>query len=111
MCAGLRSPAGVNTSPTGEVFYTDNQGEWCGASKLSLLRPGSYHGHPHGIGSTELPEWPWPRPAALPEGQLFSDIAASGDFPAFQMPSVWFPHGEMGRSPSELVFRASAASL
>lgn len=111
MCAGLRSPAGVNTSPTGEVFYTDNQGEWCGASKLSLLRPGSYHGHPHGIGSTELPEWPWPRPAALPEGQLFSDIAASGDFPAFQMPSVWFPHGEMGRSPAGFVWDESGGKF
>ena len=111
MCAGLRSPAGVNTSPTGEVFYTDNQGEWCGASKLSLLRPGSYHGHPHGIGSTELPEWPWPQPKALPEGQLFSDIAASGEFPAFQMPSVWFPHGEMGRSPAGFVWDLSGGKF
>jgi len=41
MCAGLRSPAGVEASPWGEVFYTDNQGEWCGAGKLSLLVPGS----------------------------------------------------------------------
>ena len=36
MCCGLRSPAGIAASPAGELFYTDNQGEWCGASKLSL---------------------------------------------------------------------------
>ena len=36
-CCGLRSPAGLETSPWGDVFYTDNQGEWCGASKLSHL--------------------------------------------------------------------------
>lgn len=104
MCSGLRSPAGVGTGPTGEVFYTDNQGEWCGASKLSLLVPGSHHGHPWGIGSTKRPEWPWPQPRALPESKLYADIAASGECPKFQMPAVWFPYDKMGRSPAGFVW-------
>ena len=78
MCAGLRSPAGVGTAPWGEVFYTDNQGEWCGASKLSLLSAGSYHGHPHGIGSTEDAAWTFRRPKALPDGETYADLAATG---------------------------------
>ncbi|QDV06777.1 hypothetical protein Poly30_22920 [Planctomycetes bacterium Poly30] len=104
MCAGLRSPAGVNTSPWGEVFYTDNQGEWCGASKLSLLHPGSYHGHPHGIESTRKAEWTFTEPKALPEGELYATIASSGDYPKFQMPAVWFPYDKIGRSPSGFVW-------
>ncbi len=104
MCSGLRSPAGVGTSPWGEVFYTDNQGEWCGAGKLSLLRPGSYHGHPWGRDSTEDSAWTFPVPKALPEGQLYSSIAASGEHPAFQMPAVWFPYDKMGRSPAGFVW-------
>lgn len=104
MCAGLRSPAGVETSPWGEVFYTDNQGEWCGASKLSLLTPGSYHGHPHGLPSTEEPAWTFPKPKALPDGQYYSTLAASGDYPTLQMPSVWFPYDKMGRSPAGFVW-------
>ena len=104
MCAGLRSPAGVAASPWGEMFYTDNQGEWCGAGKLSLLRPGSYHGHPHGIKSTEDASWRFARPKALPEGQLYSSIAALGEHPRFQMPTVWFPYDKVGRSPAGFVW-------
>lgn len=104
MCSGLRSPAGVEAAPWGEVFYTDNQGEWCGMGKLSLLRPGSYHGHPYGIESTKLPDWSFGEPRALPEGQLYPEIAASGEYPNFQMPAVWFPYDKMGRSPAGFVW-------
>ena len=104
MCAGLRSPAGVEASPWGEVFYTDNQGEWCGMGKLSLLRPGSYHGHPHGIESTKLKEWQFTEPKALPEGELYAAIADRGEHPKFQLPAVWFPYDKMGRSPAGFVW-------
>ena len=107
MCAGLRSPAGVGTAPWGEVFYTDNQGEWCGASKLSLLSAGSYHGHPHGIGSTEDAAWTFRRPKALPDGETYADLAATGDYPSLQMPTVWFPYDAMGRSPAGFVWDAT----
>lgn len=104
MCAGLRSPAGVEAAPWGEVFYTDNQGEWCGASKLSLLSPGSYHGHPHGIASTEDPAWTFKLPKALPDGETYAALAATGDYPTLQMPTVWFPYDAMGRSPAGFVW-------
>ena len=100
MCAGLRSPAGIESSPWGEIFYTDNQGEWCGAGKLSLLVPGGYYGHPHGIESTTDPNWTFAKPKALPEGVTYAEIAASGEYPAFRMPAVWFPYDKVGRSPA-----------
>jgi hypothetical protein len=111
MSAGLRSPAGVSAAPWGELFYTDNQGEWCGASKLSLLRPGSYQGHPHGIESTRKAEWPFAEPKALPEGTLYPAIVRAGEHPQFQMPAVWFPYDKIGRSPAGFVWDNSEGAF
>lgn len=102
VAAGLRSPAGVEVSPWGEVFYTDNQGEWNNASKLSLIEVGDFHGHPHGMASTLLPEsMVEPPPDGQPEGGTFmKDLHES--IPNFRMPSVWFPYVKLGQSPSGL---------
>jgi len=98
VCAGLRSPAGVGVSPWGDPFYTDNQGEWCGASKLSLLTPGSFHGHPWGIASCDLPSSAVEHPGELPDGTLMPLVAERIEH--FALPTVWFPYDDMGRSPS-----------
>jgi glucose/arabinose dehydrogenase len=98
MCCGLRSPAGVGTSPWGELFITDNQGEWCGASKLSLLRPGSNHGHPWGLASCARPEWVFGDPGEPPNGVLMPRVPET--VPSFELPAVWFPYDKTGRSPS-----------
>jgi hypothetical protein len=97
-CSGLRSPSGLERSPTGELFYSDNQGEWCGASKISELKPGDYHGHPWGTFSCKLPEWNYPRPRAIPSGTLMPDAAAIE--PNFRLPAIWFPYDKMGKSPT-----------
>ena len=39
---GLRSPNGINFSPEGDLFYTDNQGEWVATCKLVHLEEGDY---------------------------------------------------------------------
>ena len=89
-------------APGATLFYTDNQGEWCGASKLSHLIPGSFHGHPHGIAGTDLPEWKHARPADPPNRKLMPVVAAEHE--QFQMPACWFPYDEMGRSPAGFVW-------
>ena len=100
--AGLRSPCGVEVSPWGDVFYTDNQGEWCGASKLSHLVPGSFQGHPHGIDSCDDPLWTYPHPGEIPNGKLMP--VAAKEITNFQLPAVWFPYDKMGRSPGGFVW-------
>ncbi|MFT7678981.1 MAG: glucose/arabinose dehydrogenase [Planctomycetota bacterium] len=105
--AGLRSPAGVEFSPWGELFYTDNQGEWCGASKLSLITPGSFHGHPHGVPSAKSPRWKHPLPPDSPNGILFPLFAEQQ--PTFQMPAVWFPYDKVGRSPAGIAWDTKGA--
>lgn len=46
---GLRSPAGLSTGPDGKLYYTENQGEYNGTSKLHHLRQDKYYGHPSGL--------------------------------------------------------------
>lgn len=96
--AGLRSPAGIGLAPWGDLFYTDNQGEWCGASKLSILIEGEFHGHPWGIDSAMRPESLVEHPGDVPDGVLMPQAAR--DIPGFRLPAVWFPYDVMGRSPS-----------
>ena len=96
--AGLRSPAGIENSPWGDMFYTDNQGEWCNASKLSHLEFGDYHGHPHGLITKSLAGEPFsnfPNPVS---GTYMKDMHLQN--PYFKMPAVWFPYDKMGKSPS-----------
>ncbi len=100
--AGLRSPAGIESSPDGEIFYTDNQGEWCGASKLSHLEVGDFHGHPHGIESCDLPASLVDHPGQVPDGMPMPEVGEVIEH--FKMPAVWFPYDKMGRSPSGMVW-------
>lgn len=98
IACGLRSPCGVGVSPGGDVFYTDNQGEWCGASKLAHIRPGDFHGHPWGLESCEDPLWKFPIPDAPPDETPMPEVASH--VPQFRLPAVWFPYDKMGRSPA-----------
>ena len=100
--AGLRSPAGIESSPDGDIFYTDNQGDWCGASKLSHLEVGEFHGHPHGIASCELEASSVKHPGDVPDGMPMPEVGEVIEH--FKLPAVWFPYDKMGRSPSGMVW-------
>ncbi|MBK7642938.1 MAG: hypothetical protein IPJ19_07790 [Planctomycetes bacterium] len=102
VCAGLRSPCGVATSPDGEIFYSDNQGEWCGTSKLSLLEEGMFYGHPWGVDSCKDPLWKFADPGHPKNEVLMTEV--SKQIPSFRLPAVWFPYDKMGRSPSGFVW-------
>ena len=99
---GLRSPAGVGTSPGGEIFFTDNQGEWCGASKLSHIERGDFHGHPHGIDSAKHPESLVKHPGQVPDGMPMPEVKEQ--IPHFKLPVVWFPYDKAGKSPAGFVW-------
>jgi len=100
--AGLRSPAGIGTSPAGEIFYSDNQGEWCASGKFALLEVGDFHGHPHGIESCRLPQSLVAYPGEIPSGLRMAEAAAT--IPDFKLPAVWIPYDRLGRSPSGFVW-------
>jgi mono/diheme cytochrome c family protein/glucose/arabinose dehydrogenase len=44
---GLRNPFGWCSGPEGEVFFTDNQGEWIATNKLCHVDACRFYGYPH----------------------------------------------------------------
>ena len=65
---GLRSPAGLAFAPDGRLWYADNQGEYNATSKVHLLKPGKFYGHPAGLVD---------RPGMMPESpEIAWDVVA-----------------------------------
>jgi glucose/arabinose dehydrogenase len=44
--SGFRSPNGISLSPDGELFVTDNQGDWVPACPVHVVERGRHYGHP-----------------------------------------------------------------
>jgi hypothetical protein len=86
VCGGLRSPDGLGANANGDMFFTDNQGDWVGTNKLSHLEFGDWHGHPAGDRWYELAKM------SPPQGEA-----------SFKPPAVWLPYDKMGRSASDIL--------
>jgi glucose/arabinose dehydrogenase len=50
---GVRSPCGLGLNPEGDLFYTDNQGDWMPVCPIAHVRPGDFFGHPASLDWTE----------------------------------------------------------
>ncbi|CAN5907853.1 hypothetical protein BH11VER1_BH11VER1_36190 [soil metagenome] len=98
MCAGLRSPCGIGTNAEGDVFCTDQQGNWWGTNPLLHLRKGVFFGHADSVPDTKRPESPVPDPGTLP--QEITVVEASRKIKGFALPAVWFPYVKAGQSPT-----------
>ncbi len=46
IASGLRQPNGLTLNHEGDLFVTDNQGDWVGTSPLHHVTEGDFHGHP-----------------------------------------------------------------
>ncbi len=42
VCAGMRSPSGLGAGPQGDMFYTDQQGNWVATNSLHHMRGASF---------------------------------------------------------------------
>ena len=73
---GLRQPDGIGLGVDGEIFTTDNQGQWLPANKLIHIRHGDFHG------------MRWLLKDSLPDLKMTP-------------PAVWLPEHEIANSPSE----------
>jgi len=85
---GLRSPAGLGMSPKGELYYTDNQGDWVETSTISLIEEGKFYGHPASM--RDLP------------GKTLDELRqlTTEQLEAMRTPPViWVPYREVGNSP------------
>ncbi len=122
---GMRSPCGLSMID-GELFYTDNQGDWVGSGSIIKIDKGSFTGHPAGLRWAGMPNSPVkvreeqifakidPRIEYGPDGQqtkpennendkFMTEFQMKQFIPDLQLPSVWLPHGILGISTSEIV--------
>ncbi|MDA1275649.1 MAG: hypothetical protein O2960_16645 [Verrucomicrobia bacterium] len=89
---GLRSPNGLALSPEGDLFVSDNQGEYRGACALYHVTQGAFLGHPNGLfwGPEATPD-----PFSVPLEEL--DRRS-------KLPAIVFPFSLMGQSLAQPLF-------
>ncbi|QCR24825.1 hypothetical protein C1N53_01525 [Pontibacter sp. SGAir0037] len=120
---GVRSPAGLGIID-GQLFYTDNQGDWIGSGGLWHVTKGSFMGHPAGLRWTNLPNSPlkltkdqqnavvdgreikneegrYIKPENIVNEKFVTLFEAKEKIPELKLPAVWLPHGILGVSNSE----------
>jgi cytochrome c551/c552 len=122
---GMRSPAGLNVI-NGDVFYTDNQGDWVGSGAIWQVKKGDFIGHPAGLKWTGLPGSPlklttekfeatidtreikdsngrYIKPENRVNEEFKTLVDVKKEIPELRLPAVWLPYGILGISTSEPV--------
>ena len=95
--SGIRSPGGIGTNASGDIFYTDNQGPWNGTCALKHLSPKKFVGHPGGFKWYEqAQEFMGKKPQEPKDGSRF--VVEADKIPEYEPPAILFPYGKMGQS-------------
>ncbi|WP_149243879.1 plastocyanin/azurin family copper-binding protein [Dyadobacter sp. 32] len=97
---GLRSPSGFG-SYKGDIFYTENQGDWVGSGRMTHLEKGDFAGNPAGLRWSGEEGSPVKlKPEDIPDtGEPLYDVSKTT--PGIKPPTVWFPHTLVGISTSD----------
>lgn len=98
---GLRSPCGVGTNAAGDLFVTDNQGDWVASSPIYHVTEGAFFGHPASLMWTD-------------------EYLSTGSEPSYEIPSsaasrrkppaIWIPY-RWSRSTGNLTHDPSAGKF
>jgi uncharacterized cupredoxin-like copper-binding protein len=101
--AGMRSPSGFGANAEGDVFYTENQGDWVGSGRITHVAKGDFVGNAEGLKWSGLPASPVKlQPQDIPNtGEPLYDAAKK--IPGIKPPAVWLPHGILGISTSGIL--------
>ena len=87
--SGLRSPNGLCMSPDGDIFATDNQGEFNVTNVLHHIQKGHFYGHPSSLSAD-------PNFKGGPKTTKIEELDKMRT-----RPIIFFPYDRMGRSISE----------
>lgn len=88
---GLRTPNGLGWDLEGNLFVTDNQGDWVGTSKLYHVKRGRFYGHASSL--TWKPGFKGTPLGTDPE--ILAKMRSRA--------AVVFPHGAMANSPTKVL--------
>ena len=84
---GFRQPNGLGFNAAGDLFASDNQGDWVGTSPLHHVTPGAFHGHPAAL--NWLPSFAGRDPVEARVDELDQ---------MRKLPAIQFPQNDMGGS-------------
>lgn len=105
VCAGMRSPSGIGANAAGDMFYTDQQGNWVGTNTVSHMRRGAFFHHPDSLASMNHPGSPISGIKSIPDGLPYPD--AVKQLPQLTPPAVWLPYKKIGQSPTDILLDRS----
>jgi len=101
MSGGFRSPSGIGANLAGDMFATDQQGNWFPTCPLIHVKRGAFHGHADALQFTKLPGATFAVKEPLPKNLTVAEAARR--IPAYQLPAVWFPYRKMGMSTTDIL--------
>jgi glucose/arabinose dehydrogenase len=91
--SGFRSPNGMCITPDGDLFCTDNQGDWMPSCPLFHVKKGEWYGHPASL------EW-------TDDYRKFDRKASDTEPPegrSRKQPAIWIPYGTVRSAGNPLV--------
>lgn len=103
--AGFRSPSGIGMNTAGDIFATDQQGNWFPTCPLIHVKQGSFHGHADALEHTRRPESSLQWSKEIPSGM--SVVEAAKHLQAYQLPAIWFPYRKMGMSATDVLWNTT----
>lgn len=104
IATGLRSPAGFDINDKGDIFYTENQGDWVGSGRMTHLELGDFAGNPAGLQWTDDPKSPLKlKPEDIEKQSGMSLYEYAKKMPNMKAPAIWFPHTILGISTSDIL--------
>lgn len=109
ICAGMRSPSGLGANSAGDMFYTDQQGNWVPTNSLHHMRTGAFFHHPESLASMNLHGSTISDVEQIPNGVPYPDAVRS--FQALQPPAVWFPYKKAGQSATDVMLDDSGGKF
>lgn len=105
IATGLRSPAGFGVNAEGDIFYTENQGDWVGSGRMTHLEKGDFAGSPEGLKWTDDPQSPLKlKPEDIKDKSGLTLYEYAQKVPELKAPAVWFPHTILGISTSDILY-------
>jgi hypothetical protein len=100
-CAGFRSPCGIGTNFEGDIFISDQQGNWMPTTPIFHARKGAYFSHADSIPDAMRPDSPVKIQPKQPDGITVAE--AMKTVPGYCPPAVWLPYVKMGQSATGIV--------
>jgi hypothetical protein len=108
-CAGFRSPCGIGQNAEGDIFITDQQGNWMPTTPLFHARKGAYFAHAESIPDAQRPESPVKIATKQPDGITVAE--AMKTVQGYTPPAVWLPYIKMGQSGTGIACDRSAGQF